>query len=95
MEQTKRRRVRGIVPKAERKEITTRMLPEMAEVVREVAAERGISVNDLIVEAVQADLVRGPHGDERLMKLARARARQALLAAVDELLPQEEAAISA
>jgi len=85
--------VRRRLPKAGRKEVTTRMVPELAEAVRHAAVRRGVSVNDFIVQAVEAALRRDPsENNEGLTELARVRARQALLAAIDELLPPEEAA---
>lgn len=86
-QQTKPRRR---LPKAGRKEVTTRMLPEMAEAIRQAADKRGVTVNDFIVEAVRAELVRSAiqNGEVHF------RVQQALTVALAELL-DHEVAISA
>jgi uncharacterized protein (DUF1778 family) len=77
--------------RAGRKEVTTRMLPELADAVREAARAHGMTVNEFIVETVEARL-RRQGGDEHLVAmLDHARVRQALLIALDELLPPEPA----
>jgi len=79
-----------VVQVADRKEVTTRMPVALAELLRGVAEDRGVTVNDFIVQAIKAELAREP-GDahERLSEFRRAQARQALLSALDELLPPE------
>lgn len=74
------------------------MVPELAEALRQAADRRGVTVNDFIVDAVATELARDPDGRTELsLRLEPARARllrQALLATLDELLP-EEVAVSA
>ncbi len=89
MEEAKSRR-RARLSKAATKEVTTRMLPELAEVLRVAARNEGMTVNDFVVEAVQERLTRGEPAPERLIvTLDRRRTRQVLLDVLDELLPPE------
>lgn len=94
MEMTRRRR--SPVPKSARKEVTTRMLPELADALRQHAEHTGVTVNALIVALVEAELAGDAMtGDAITAQLREARAdraraefRQALDAALDAALDE-------
>ncbi len=71
------------------------MLPELAEAVREAAHVRGVTVNDYIVDLIEADLAAvtstSPQGDGRASLVLRLALREVLAepGALERLLAQE------
>ncbi len=82
-------RHRRPLSKAERKEVTTRMPPELADAVRDAAQAQGATVNDYIVGLIEADLMGSvaerPVVQPQVVAKARLLVRRALAEALTEM----------